>query len=456
MKTQVFNPYLPCYEYIPDGEPRVFGDRLYIFGSHDKFNGKTFCENDYVTWSCPVDDLSDWRYEGVIYTRNEDPYSGNLYAPDVIQGLDNKYYLFYCKSDVSVISVAVCDEPAGKYEYIGDVRHADGRILGEADDELYQFDPSILIDDGHIYLYSGSGQYNKQNRFKQKLVGCMVMELEKDMLTLKSKPKVLLPGAKNYNKKAFFEGASARKINGLYYLVFPAMDMTGLNYATSSYPDRDFVIRGSIHSTSDVGINGHSIVKPAYPLGNNHGGLVNIKGQWYIFDHRMTNGNSFSRQGVAEPVKIEADGSIRQVEATSCGLNGGPLKDEGTYPASIACNLMGFLVKSPFITQDLEDGNEAARQYVTGIRRYHKVGYKYFDLTRDQYTLTIEYMCTGKGNLEVMQNEKGKCIGKFDVEVKDNWTKVSCTIQPVKGKSALFFQYKGYGDLSIREFSWNK
>lgn len=29
------NPYLPKWEYIPDGEPRVFGDRVYIYGSHD-------------------------------------------------------------------------------------------------------------------------------------------------------------------------------------------------------------------------------------------------------------------------------------------------------------------------------------------------------------------------------------------------------------------------------------
>ena len=26
---QIFNPYLPSYEYIPDGEPHIFGDRLY-------------------------------------------------------------------------------------------------------------------------------------------------------------------------------------------------------------------------------------------------------------------------------------------------------------------------------------------------------------------------------------------------------------------------------------------
>ena len=48
MANQVFNPYLPSYEYVPDGEPRVFGNRLYVFGSHDRFNGKAFCMNDYV------------------------------------------------------------------------------------------------------------------------------------------------------------------------------------------------------------------------------------------------------------------------------------------------------------------------------------------------------------------------------------------------------------------------
>ena len=36
---QVTNPYLPSWEYVPDGEPYVFGDRVYVYGSHDFFNG---------------------------------------------------------------------------------------------------------------------------------------------------------------------------------------------------------------------------------------------------------------------------------------------------------------------------------------------------------------------------------------------------------------------------------
>lgn len=68
MKKQQLNPYLPSWEYIPDAEPYVFNDRVYIYGSHDCFNGHAYCLNDYVCWSAPVDDLSDWSYDGVIYT----------------------------------------------------------------------------------------------------------------------------------------------------------------------------------------------------------------------------------------------------------------------------------------------------------------------------------------------------------------------------------------------------
>ena len=115
MKNQAFNPYLPSYEYIPDGEPYVFDKRVYVYGSHDRFDGAAFCLNDYVCWSAPVDDLSDWRYEGVIYRRTQDPLNSagkeRLFAPDVQRGPDGRYYLFYALNMTTAISVAVCDTP---------------------------------------------------------------------------------------------------------------------------------------------------------------------------------------------------------------------------------------------------------------------------------------------------------------------------------------------------------
>ena len=94
MKKQGFNPYLPSWEYIPDGEPHVFDGRVYVFGSHDRFGGHTYCPNDYVCWSAPVEDLADWRCEGVIYGRTDDPANRDgdmlLFAPDVTQGPDGR------------------------------------------------------------------------------------------------------------------------------------------------------------------------------------------------------------------------------------------------------------------------------------------------------------------------------------------------------------------------------
>ncbi len=34
MNKQVYNPYLPSFEYIPDGEPHVFGERTYLYSGN--------------------------------------------------------------------------------------------------------------------------------------------------------------------------------------------------------------------------------------------------------------------------------------------------------------------------------------------------------------------------------------------------------------------------------------
>ena len=50
---QVYNPYLPLTEFVPDGEPHLFDGRVYIYGSHDVPGGVKYCEGHYVTWSAP-------------------------------------------------------------------------------------------------------------------------------------------------------------------------------------------------------------------------------------------------------------------------------------------------------------------------------------------------------------------------------------------------------------------
>ena len=263
MKQQCYNPYLPSWEYIPDAEPRLFDGRLYIFGSHDRFGSKDYCVNDYVAWSAPEDDLSDWRYEGVIYRKEQTPWNQDqksYYAPDVVRGTDGRYYLYYSVANSSVTSVAVCNTPAGKYKYLGDVHFPGGRVYGSRAEDWFVFDPAVLVDtDGRIYLYVGSGQPSN-GRFGHKIVGLFVMELDRDMLTIRSEPTILLPADFNVKKPNYWEGPSIRHIGNWYYLVYPTTDITGLNYAMSLFPDKGFIHKGPIHSSSDIGYRGRKLM----------------------------------------------------------------------------------------------------------------------------------------------------------------------------------------------------
>ena len=56
-----------------------------------------------------------------------------LFAPDVVQGNDGKYYLYYCmggdygcKGYTGSIGVAVSYSPVGKFKFLGYVKNPDG------------------------------------------------------------------------------------------------------------------------------------------------------------------------------------------------------------------------------------------------------------------------------------------------------------------------------------------
>lgn len=482
MKRQCFNPYLPSWEYIPDAEPRLFDGRVYIYGSHDQFGSKEYCVNDYVSWSAPEDDLSDWRYEGIIFRKDQTPWNTkNLlyYAPDVVQGTDGKYYLFYSVQNSSIASVAVCDTPAGKFEYLGDVHFPDGRVYGSNPEDWFLFDPAVLVDDdGRIYLYAGSGQPSNGN-FGHEIKGLFVMELSSDMLTIIGEPTIILPADFNPKRPNYWEGPSIRHIGKWYYLVYPATDITGLNYAMSLFPDKGFIHKGPIHSSSDIGLNGRKLMNAAYPMGNSHGGMVCVKGQWYIFDHRRT-GKTTNRQPVAERIEIKEDGSISMVESTSCGLNEGPLCGIGTYPAYIACCLKSSGIfglhnpmGGPYITQDgpdyepkepadgevnVDTETNAPKARICGIKNGCVVGYKYFDLTETKHiTITAR---GGDGIMEILGSEDGQSVG--EIRISHHWNNMGTDLNTANlsqkagcpvGRCPLYLRYKGRGNVELLQFT---
>lgn len=447
-KNQIYNPFLPLYEYIPDGEPHVFGDRVYHYGSHDKEGGDTFCMLDYVCYSAPVDDLTDWRYEGVIYQAKQDPrYPAPqyMYAPDVVQGNDGRFYLYYCMGGdygqggyQGPVSVAVCDTPAGKYEYLGVVKNPDGSPMLK----YICFDPAVLNDDGTIRLYYGT-QYDYEERndfltndfylqdeiemfgrsreeilsYPDSIMGPVMAVLSDDMLTVKEEAKHIIPyrvKGTSFEAHPFFEGSSMRKVGKKYYFIYSSWQNHELCYATSDQPDRDFVFGGTIVSNGDIGYQGRDTQHKLNMTGTTHGSIIEINGQWYVFYHRLTHKSDYSRQACAEKIRILEDGSIPQAEMTSCGLNDGPLSAEGTYPAVIACNLTNghmphgsnsvFQISFPNVT------HKGQERFIAEIEDHTLIGYKYFEC-RSVKQFGITYR---------METEKNRVIfdGRYRTDIR--------------------------------------
>lgn len=477
--TQGYNPYLPGWEYLPDGEPHVFGDRVYVYGSHDKFGGPLFCMNDYICWSANVHNLKEWHYEGVIYRKNQDPINKSgkrcMYAPDVCRGHDGRYYLYYALDFRGIMSVAVCDEPAGEYQFYGHIRFHDGHIWGTKAGEPFPFDPGVLVDDdGRVYLYSGfaikvpmvaTGFRSLTNE------GGVVVELEDDMLTIKSGPELLFPtkGKKGaFENHAFFEASSIRKIDEKYYFIYSSQHNHELCYAVSQTPKGPFSFGGTLVDIGDVFLNGNTDEKTSVNyLGNTHGSLEKIDGEWYVFYHRHTNRHSYSRQACAERIQRTKSGKFLQAEVTSCGLNNGPLKGTGKYPARIACNLLGKegtarydirfprlrLRKHPYFTQDNKDEEMKESQYIANIRDGSVAGFKYF-LLQGLEEISIEIRGNAKGKIIISDSIDFQHVyGTCPVRVNSyTWEKFKTSSLIPDGISALYFKFEGKGKLQFSSF----
>ena len=151
------NPILPLWEYVPDGEPRVFGDRVYLYGSHDRAAGHAFCDFKLKVWSAPIDNLNSWQCHGDSFRtrdgarKSDTPWTTNeLYAPDVIEK-DGKYYL-YAYIVGSKGAIGVSDRPEGPFKLLSQYVYGDEKV---GDDGIFN-DAGVLVDDdGRVYVYYG-------------------------------------------------------------------------------------------------------------------------------------------------------------------------------------------------------------------------------------------------------------------------------------------------------------
>lgn len=460
------NPFMPLWEHVPDGEPRVFeynGEtRVYLYGSHDTLKTE-YCGPDQVVWSAPVDDLTNWTCHGVCYTATD---GGVLYAPDVVQKGDT-YYMYAAECCGGRIMVAKSKTPWGPF-------------TDPVKTEL-GFDPGVLVDDdGKVYAYWG-------------FCGCYCAELNDDMATIK--PGTLhehpmghtrAPWARDdghYDENdAFFEASSPRKVMGKYVYIYskryftpnPEMgvysDNNGfLSYKFSDKPLEDFRPGG------DISFNGGEILKNpdgtgtmSYRWGNNHGSIIEVNGKWYVFYHRQTGTNEFSRQAMLEPVDVAMDHSgkifigditykdgepvsSRPVEMTSQGGHVNGLDAYKLISAGYACHVYGGAGKA-YIAPVYEQTDSVSAP-VVDITNGTTVGLRYLQFGNN-FPKTVTAQINALEDITVnvrVDDYKGKVVASMKMS-KGETEKTADITSGIVGKHAIYFEFLSDSDDSIAEF----
>ena len=364
------NPYMPLWEHVPDGEPRVFtynGEtRIYLYGSHD--TKKTdYCGPDYVVWSAPVDDLTNWTCHGVCYTASD---GGDLYAPDVVQKGDTFY----------------------------------------------------MYDDGKVYAFWGFCE-------------CHAAELNDDMATIKKETirRHIIGHSKPFWIKeddghvipedGFFEASSPRKVNGKYVFVYskryeyrkPELGVMGSCNGFLSYKWSDSPL-GDYKEGGDISFNGGEIITGpdgdgimTYQWGNNHGSLMKINDQWYVFYHRQTGCDEYARQAMVEPVDV------------AVGKNGkiyiGKIEYEGGEP-----------VKSDVVDMTSQG--------------FYKDGLDAFAIISAGYTC---HMYDGTGKHNYLDNAEGTNKDVRRAHIKPVYEGNSAPVVDIQSGATIGFRYLNFG-----------
>ncbi|MCR5418527.1 MAG: family 43 glycosylhydrolase [Lachnospiraceae bacterium] len=421
------NPFLPLWEYIPDAEPRLFGDRVYLYGSHDLPGGLNFCDYKLKVWSASIHDLNHWECHGhSIHTRDDADHKASVpgtdkqfYAPDVVEK-DGKYYLYtYIRDSMGCVSVS--DKPEGPFTFLSNYQYApedagDGGIFN---------DIGVLVDDdGKVYAYYG---------FQHSCMNEIDPETMYKVLPGSLKRSVIKDDPDTPTEERFYEASSPRKIGDTYYLIYSPCRSPRLAYATSDSPTGPFTYRGYIID------NGVDFDKPQ---GNDHGSICKIGDQWYVFYHRMTNGGITSRRACVEKITILPDGTIPPVEMTSLGFEDS-LSPYYPVKAEIAC----VLTKDCFVTE-----KDLFCRVITDIKDGCVIGYKYFEFGEDFSSKTMKLTvkikgCGQKGALQVWidapdEGRGGRCIGKVETGLGDG--EYSARVENVTGRHALYFVAERY------------
>jgi len=277
--------------FTADPSARVFGDKLYLYTSHDREDTDQNAHFDMTDWYVfSTENLTDWVDHGAFFSLNDISWaSKQAWAPDAVQR--NGRYYFYYPVEQTKIGVAVSESPtSGFRDPLGQP------LIDNTDNEQVvgrePIDPAILIDgDGQAYMYFGC-----RDARVVKLRNNMI-ELDGDIQPIK------INGIDQFTEKTgggwYGEGPWVFKRGDYYYYMYSngwEKDTT-LVYAMATNPLGPFDYIGEV--MSPVG------------AGTSHGSITQFKDKWYVFYHsKLLSKNGKQRSVHMDEISFDNEGKI--------------------------------------------------------------------------------------------------------------------------------------------------
>ena len=450
------NPYLPLWEHLPDGEPRVFEDpdrpghlRAYIIGSHDTHYSE-YCGNDVRMWSAPVEDLTQWRDEGPIFSYYVDGRWDTMFAPDLVEVKDKAtgkktYWLYpHSRGWRRVGMVCKSDRPDGPFTPVN--LTADGRACVEG--SVIDFDPSVFVETitdrkdpdfargfrayaFYGFQHSTAIELDPEKMYSvrpgTKVIDPFIPASSHDgrLLDKEGTQYAALYQGQNPLDFNFFEASSIRQVGNKYVMVFSGYSgkeyglgntNSALRYAYGDSPLGPWRAGGVLVDSRGVVLNEDGThITTSNAAHNTHGSLQQINGQWYVFYHRPPRGFANARQPMVAPVKIEWD--------KKSVARGGQVRITAYDP----------FTPSHEWTAKASDGNEYRGAEVTseGFQIYGLPPYAY-------YSAGIACYMTGPGSNEWLQDNHDVWSNHMD-------------LAGLKNGGIVGFKYFGFGGLAKTE-----
>ena len=405
-------------QFTADPTARVFGDRIYLYPSHDIFppQGQRqdwFCMEDYHVFSS--ENLTDWTDHGVIVTQNKVPWvrpdSYSMWAPDCVEK-NGKYYFYFPSAPKDgrgfAVGVAISDSPTGPF--IPEPEPIKG---------INGIDPCVLqASDGNAYIFWGNGRCAKLKANMKELADDNPKETVKwgnrevEMVgvhCLKDLP----------NRQA--EGPFAFEYNGNYYLTYPYVreNTEVLAYAMSKNPMGPYEYKGLIMAEQPNG------------CWTNHHSIVNFKGQWYLFYHHnyLSPSDDKRRSACIEKLSFNPDGTIQEVKQTIRGV--------GVNKATEKIEIDRFSNASAGVTESLIDTVNTFRSYQATLPakgswlQYNDVD---FSVINDGY-LIMNVKASDDTELCIREKSaKGKVIARVKLTVRPPEPPAGAPVNPMMNR----------------------